>query len=213
VQNDNTQSEQKTVETTVEYTAETTTVNAGNKVIDFLKAKKKLIAIVAIVIIVIAIIVDIATTSPKEAVKKFISNLNSGKSEKAFKYIDYAGSYVFSDLDDDEYDDFWENYKEFLDDDDYDDYMDNIKEYMDDDFYEDMDDEIKDSETSIKLKKIESVKKVGKNLYCVKAKIKIKDDDDTKTKTVKFYVMKKGTKSYIVGSNLTSSLTSLTSLF
>ena len=43
------------------------------------------------------------------------------------------------------------------------------------------------------------VKKVGKHLYEVKAKLQTKSDGDKNENTVKIYVMKKGLKSYIVG--------------
>ena len=72
-------------------------------------------------------------------------------------------------------------------------------------------DEIKDLEDSIedllddytiKVKKIVSVRKEGKNLYRVKAKIEAKEKGEKgDTSNQVFYVMKKGFKCYVVGSD------------
>jgi len=185
----------ETTETT--QNTSSTTEGEGKK-----GSKKGLIIGVVVAVIAILIVADLVVRSPKETVKKYVSYLNSAHSKKAFDLMDMAGTYVYGTLDEDELDDFYDEYKDFVDGDEWDDYKDQIDEMYDDEFYEDMDDEIKDSDTKVKVKKIEKVKKVSKNLYSVKTKIQTKDEDgDKSTDTVKFYVMKKGTKSYIVGTD------------
>lgn len=171
----------------------------SSAVVDFIKAKKKIIAIVIVAIIAVIVIFNMISVSPKDAVQGFVKQLNSGHTKKAFDYIDWAGFVTLSELDEDDYEDFWEKYKDIKDTDEYEEYMDSMEEYMDEDFYEDMDEEIKDSDASIKIKKITKVKKVAKNLYSVKAKIQTKDEDgEINSEIMEFYVMKKGMKSYIV---------------
>lgn len=168
-----------------------------NVIVETIKAKKKLISIVVVAVIALLIILDLLIVSPKETVQKFVKALNKPDVKKAFSYMDYAGVYVLEDLDEDDYDDFWEEYQEFKEDDDYEEMMEYMEEYMDEDFYDDMNEEIEDY--TIKVTKITKVKKVAKNLYEVKAKLKMIDEDgEDKKPTAKFYVMKKGLKSYIV---------------
>lgn len=152
-----------------------------NVIVETIKAKKKLISIVVVAVIALLIILDLLIVSPKETVQKFVKALNKPDVKKAFSYMDYAGVYVLEDLDEDDYEEMME-------------YM---EEYMDEDFYDDMNEEIEDY--TIKVTKITKVKKVAKNLYEVKAKLKMIDEDgEDKKPTAKFYVMKKGLKSYIV---------------
>lgn len=169
-----------------------------NVIVETIKAKKKIIAGVLVAIVAILIILDLLITSPKEAVKGFVKALNKPDFKKAFGYMDYLGTAAFSELDKDEYDDFWDKYKDYKEDDDYEDILEEAEDYFDQDYFEEMNEEVEDY--TIKVKKITKVKKVGSHLYEVKAKLKIVDDEgEDKNPTAKFYVMKKGMKSYIVG--------------
>lgn len=183
-----------------------------NKIVEFIKAKKKIILIAIIAIIVIIIAIDLIFLSPKEVVQKFVKSLDSKNSEKAFGYISLAGSEVFSDLDDDEYDDFWSEYKDFKDSDDYQDLIDEMDEYMEDIDFDELDDMLDDYDISIKIEKINKVKKVSSHLYKVSVKLEISADDEEESGTVYFYVMKEGTKSYLVGMD-SNSVSSLFSIF
>ena len=132
--------------------------------------------------------------------------MNKGDVKKMIKSTDPYGTYVFGKLDKDEYEDFWNEYKDFIKekDDDYDEVKENYEDSLDKDEIKDAKDSLEDlmDDTSIKVKKISSVKKVGKNLYKVKAKIEVKYDDDKKTESQDFYVMKKGLNCYIVSSEM-----------
>lgn len=194
----------ETVDSTVntnEVATENSEAKEGEKksFVEVLKSKKKLIIGVIIAIIAILIVMDILIRSPKEAVKKYISLTKSAHTKRAAKLYDDAGSHVFYSLDDDEYEDFWDEYKEYVKSDEWEDRKEELKETRDKEYYEDQDDEIKDSDIKVKIKKVWGTKKLGKNLYSVKAKVETKDDDDKETNTVKYYVMKKGLKSYVVG--------------
>lgn len=165
--------------------------------------KKWLIIFVVIVIAGIIVLFNVFCNTKgkaKSIVKDYYSAISKKNAKKMEKTIDPYGSYVFSNLDKDDYEDFWNDYKDFIKSDKYDDYKDQIEEDKDEDIedvQEVMDEYLED--VSIKLKSIKEVKKVGKNLYRVKAKVEIKKDDDKSTKTQTLYVMKKGLKCYIVG--------------
>lgn len=180
---------------------ENSTENTTNKVVETLKAKKNLIIGVIVVLLVVFLGSNIFLDSPKKSVKKFYSAMNSGKSKKMLKEVDWAGVYTFAQLDEDEYEDFWDEYKEYTDSDEWEE----VKEELDDnldDLYEELDDSMEDSEAKYKVKKITKVEKVGKNLYKVKAKIEMKEDDDKETETITHYVMKDGLNYYIVGGGM-----------
>lgn len=179
-----------------------------NKIVETIKAKKRIIGVALIAIIFVIVIINIATVSPKEAVKKCVNAIGKGNIEKAFDYVDVAGVSVFSDLDEDDYDDFWSEYKDFKDTDEYDDLMEEYKDGMDSDEISDFKDELEDYDVSLKVEKIKSQKKVSKNLYKVVAKVEISYEDNDFSPTLDFYVMKKGSKSYVVGLD-SSSLSSL----
>ena len=68
-------------------------------------------------------------------------------------------------------------------------------------FDPDLEDELEDQfeDYTIKVKKIISIKKEGKNLYKVKAKIEVKEKGEkAETNNQEFYVMKKGMSCYVV---------------
>lgn len=179
---------------------ETTNSTVNNSILSKIKEKKGLILGIVVAVIAVLIVIDILFTSPKEAVKKYISLNNSAHTKKADKYYDYAGAHVFAGLDKDEYEDFWEEYKEYKKSDEWEEYKEDLEDRHDDEYYEEQDEDIKDSDYKIKIKKINNVKKVGKNLYRVSVTLEMKDEDDEKdTKTIKYYVMKSGLKSYVVG--------------
>lgn len=170
----------------------------SGKVVNFIKSHIKLIAIIAIIIIVAIVVLNIIIVSPKEVVKKFVSSLNDIDAEKAFSYFDWAGAAVFYELDEDDLEDFWEEYKDFQDSDDYEEYMEDIEEYLASDDYDDINDELENYDISIDVKEIKDVEKVGKHLYSIKVKLEIEEDGDEEVETVTFYVMKSGLKSYLV---------------
>ncbi len=169
--------------------------------------KNKIVLIVAIVIAVVAVCLIFnmflnPKAGAKRAVKQYISAFNSANVKKMLKLTDPYASYVLGTLDEDEYDDFWDEYKDFIKDED--DTYDRLKDAYEDSLDSDEIDEAKESledlmeDKSIKVKEIKSVKKESKNLYKVKAKLTLKDDDDKDSATANFYVMKKGMSYYIV---------------
>ncbi|MBR1540566.1 MAG: hypothetical protein IJ629_05340 [Clostridia bacterium] len=185
-------------ETVVDEATETT---SGNGVGATIKSKKNLIIAIVAILVVICVIFNVFFNTKgkaKSVIKKYCTALGKGKYQKALKQIDPVGMYVFQDLDEDSYEDFWEEYKEFKKSDDYEESMDEWKEMLDacKDAEEDFD---KDDAAKIKVKKITKFKKVGKKLYQVKAKIQSKVDGDTDTETMTFYVMKDGLGCKLVG--------------
>lgn len=205
--------DQKTVEAEV-IKEENSSAGKANKVVEFIKAKKILIGIVLIAIILIIVIVNLIFVSPKEAVKKFVKAFDDADYKAMIDSMDVAGTSVLSKLDEDDYDDFWSEYKDFKDTSDYDDLMDNVDEVLDDkDALEEAEENLKDLEFSMEIDKIEDVKKEASHLYIVEARITMASGDEEYTSTVDFYVMKDGTKSYVIdlvnssGSSLFSSLT------
>ena len=171
-----------------------------------LKNTKNLIIIAVVAIIAIVVLVSIfgnATGKAKGVVKQYVKAMNKLDIKKTITLTDPYGSYVLSYLDKDEYDEFWDEYKDFIKDKDdkYDDVKESYEESLEKDNIKDAKDSLEESmeDTTIRLKKISDVEKVGKNLYKVKARIEVKNDDNKKTETEKIYVMKKGMKCYIVG--------------
>ena len=127
--------------------------------------------------------------------------MNKSNVKKMLKTVDVYGAYVFGNLDEDDYDDFWDEYKDFLKSDDYDDYKDKWEDNEEKtiETLEDTFDEYKSEDSSIKVKEFKSVKKVSKNLYKVRVRLEIKEDDEKSKENATIYVMKKGTKCYIIG--------------
>ncbi len=188
--------------------------SSTNKVVEFIKAKKLIIGVIIIAIILIIVIVNLIVVSPKEAVKKFVKAFDNADLEKMVDSMDVAGFYVLSGLDEDEYDDFWSEYKDFKDTSDYEDLMDNMNDTLDDkDALEEAEDQLKDLDYSMKIDKIKEVKKISSHLYRVKIKLKLTYDDEEDTQTVNCYVMKDGTKSYVIDFKNSSGSSLLNSMF
>lgn len=205
--------DQKAVEAEV-IKEEKSSASKSNKVVEFIKAKKILIGVIIIAIILVIVIVDLVFVSPKEAVKKFVKAFDDADYKAMIDSMDVAGTSVLGELDEDDYDDFWSEYKDFKDSSDYDDLMDDVDEVLDDkDTLEEAEENLKDLDFSMKIDKIEDVKKEASHLYIVEARITMASGDDEYTSTVDFYVIKDGAKSYVIdlvnssGSSLFSSLT------
>jgi ElaB/YqjD/DUF883 family membrane-anchored ribosome-binding protein len=216
VQNDVQNVEESTVTSTTDSTEETKTAtveNNGNAkkfdgkvIVEKIKVNKKPILIALIVIIVLLVIYNCffnPKTKVKNVVKEYYSALNKGNAKKLLKQVDPAGAYVFSDLDEDDYDDFWDEYKKFCDDDDYDDFIEDYNDNLEDEI-DSLSDTLENlmDDYSVKVKSIKSVKKVSSHLYKIKVKIETKDEDgDKNVNTVTHYVMVKGLNAYILDSN------------
>ena len=180
--------------------------NFAGKVESLKKHKGLIIAVVA-ALVAICLIYNVFFNTKgkaKSVINTFFKSLGSGKYEKALKQIDPAGMYAFQGLDKDEYEDFWNEYKELKKSDEWEEKEEDWKEVLENakDAEEDFD---KDDAVKVSVKKITKFKKVGKNLYEVKAKIESKVDDDTDTETVSFYIMKDGLGCKIVGGDAISS--------
>lgn len=180
-------------------------------------SKKALIIGIVVVVIVAIVLFNIFGNTKGKAkgvVKDFVKAMNSLNAKKMMSCVDPYGAQVFSELDEEDYEDFWDEYKDYLKSDDYEDFKEEYEEEKDDqlddlqDMFDEQKEEIKDDDIdySVKLKEFKSVKKVGKNLYKVKAKISMQYDDDKDSKTMEFYVMKKGLSCYIVGGDYSSLL-------
>lgn len=160
------------------------------------------IGIAVAVILLIIILVAIFGGGPKRAVKKYIKAMNKQNASKVVDSIDFVGmkcwyEYDEDDFDKDDYEDFKDDYKDAKDDMDKDDLKDAQKELKDE--IKDGFDTIKDNYKNYKIKveKFKEVKKLGKDLYKVEAKIsleaKAKDKDDKdidKSDTAVFIVYK-----------------------
>lgn len=144
-----------------------------------------IIGIVLAVIILIIILVSVLGGGPKKAVKNYISAINKSSVSKYMKAQDFKGMYAWrslsfklKDFSDEDYDKFIEKYE---------DADDSIIESIEASQEKSMDkafDDIKDGYKSYKVKvdKIKSTKKLGKDLYLVKAKISLvakpEDEDE-----------------------------------
>ena len=208
-ENENVEQVESTETVEAEVTNEANNGVAENKVVKFLKEKKKWLLIGVIAIIAICVIYNVffnVKAKAKKVVKQYIAAVNKADAKKLIKLSDPYGVYVFGTLDEDEYDDFWKEYKDFIKekDDDYDDVKDDYEDSLDKDSIKKAKENLEDmmEDRSIKVKKIKSVKKEGKNLYKVKAKIKAVEDDDERTSDMEFYVMKKGLNCYIVSARI-----------
>ncbi len=188
--------EEKNVEPQVEVVNESKKFNLKS-----INYKKYLpyAGIVFAVIVVIIILVALLGGGPKKVVKKFISGMNNKKVSKIVKNVDFAGMSAWGYYDEDDFSK--EDYNQFIQD--YKDLdKDEIKdeqEYIEDNL-EDVLGEMTDDYKSYKIKveKFKDVKKLGKDLYAVDAKISVeakpKDKDSTdeidESKTVTFIVYK-----------------------
>lgn len=172
--------------------------NIVSTITNFVKSNTKLvliaIAILVAVIILIAVISNV-TGGPKQAVKNYISAMNSLKSDKILSTMDpkaaiayytcYSSSADFSEKD------FNKAYKD-VSNSDVKDFKEAFKDTLDSTL-----DAIKDYDYSYKLVEIKEIKEFEncKNLYTVEAKMRItyKDDDGDKqdiTNTINLIVYK-----------------------
>lgn len=144
-----------------------------------------IIGIVLAVIIVIIVLVSIIGGGPKKAVKNHIGAMNKQSASKVVKSMDLAGYKAWKTVgtsikkfSDSDYDKFVEEYEK-IDEDDIDDLKEEREKYLDNGF-----DNVKENYKSYKMKveKIKSTKKLGKDLYLVKAKVSIvakpEDEDE-----------------------------------
>lgn len=159
-----------------------------------------IIAVIAIIVIVIVIVIVVKATSNKpeklaeEVVTDFIEYLAEPDCESAFELVDWTGFYVISQLDEDDYDDFIDEYEDALDDDDIQDSVDYAIEYFEDYIYDEYDEAIEDEDIEIELVEVTKVKEEADQLYSVKAKVEI----DGSKGTYEFYVYVDGKEAYIV---------------
>ena len=169
------------------------------KIVDFVKEKWILCVSVLAGIILVIILACVFLGGKTKAIKTFVSGMNGKNASKIINSIDFAGaeawkySYDSEDFDSDDYKEFIEDYKE-IDKDDIKEAKEDAKETFEDGF-----DELKDTYKTYKLKieKIKSTEKIGKDLYAIDAKMSIyakpKDKDDNeldRTETFTFIVYK-----------------------
>lgn len=169
------------------------------KIFDWVKGHIGITVGVIVAIIAVIVCLSLFTGGPKKAVKKYIKAMNKMNTEKVIKCMDFAGAEAWSwkydedDFSEEDYDEFIKNYKD-VDEEDIKDSKKYLKKSLNSGF-EDMKDDYK--KYKITLEEIKSVKKLGKDLYCVKAKITIfakpndKDEDEIDmTDTESFIVYK-----------------------
>lgn len=171
---------------------------------DFKKYLPIIGGVVAAIILVVALI-SVFGGGPKKAVKNYISAINNQNAKKMFKIMDPVGSAVWGysydedDFDEDKYEEFIEEYEEYEEEyteylEEYEGEMEDMLDEMDDSF-DDISDEYKSYK--IKVEEFKKVKKLGKNLYVVKAKISVKakpkdkdEDEIDEAETMTFIVYK-----------------------
>lgn len=149
-----------------------------------LKKYLPIIGIVLAVIVLIIVLVSIFGGGPKKAVKNYLNAMSSMNASKLVNSIDFAAasawksSYDVKDFSKDDYKEFVENYKDVDKDD-----VKAAKELAKETF-EEMFDGMKDEVKSFKMKveKVKSTEKLGKDLYAVKATVSVvakpKDKDE-----------------------------------
>lgn len=160
----------------------------GKTSFDF-KKYLPIIGIVLAVIVLIIVLVSIFGGGPKGAVKKYLKAMSGNSASKVVNMMDFAGaeawdsSYDIEDFSKDDYKEFVENYKD-VDKEDIKDEKEAQKEILEE-LMKDRKEDYKSYE--MKLERIKSEKKLGKDLYAVKAivtttaKPKDKDDDEIDT--------------------------------
>lgn len=148
-----------------------------------------IIGIVLAVIILIIILVSVLGGGPKKAVKNYVGAINKSNVSKVMKVMDLKGMYAWrsssfdvKDFSDEDYDKFIEKYE---------DVEDSVIEAAEESQEKSIDkvfDNIKDEYKSYKVKveKIKSSKKLGKDLYLVKAKVSIvaKPEDEEENEEI-----------------------------
>lgn len=167
------------------------------KVVEFIKQHKNIVLGIVVVLVAVILLSSLFGGGKKGVIKDYVKAYNKGNGEKMMKLVDMAGSAVYTEMvfNDDDLEDFYEEYKDYVKSDEWKDAEEEL-----DDFMEDAIDEIEepDDDEKIKIKKFKDVKKEGKNLWKIKVEVEIDDDD----KKLEFYVMKKGLKYYIVSSGI-----------
>ena len=147
----------------------------------------------AAVVIVIILAISLFTAGPKKVVKQFIKARNEQDIAKMIDIMDFKGvvawlSYSFDteDFDKEDYEDFIENYNT-------DDYieMEKMTKEMMEDMYEKLFDTIENDFKyyECEFEKIESVEKLGKDLYAVKTQIlnkaaKLEEDSEELSESI-----------------------------
>lgn len=170
--------------------------------------KNAIVGLVAVVVVVLVVVLgaSLFLPSPKKVIKKYCKYMNDGDFDKVIDLMDFEGVAVFSKLDEEDYEDFDDELKDFKDSDDYEEFEDELEDGKDE-----MVDILESSfeyydEFEMELKEVKSSKKVKgtKSLYKVKAKVKVKaeydGEEESDTSTMTFYMRKKGLNYYIVGS-------------
>lgn len=167
---------------------------------------KKYLPYIGIAIAVILIIIVLAAAlggGPKKAVKKYVSAMNKRNASKVVSSMDFVGTEAWSykykadDFSKDDYEEFTDKYKDLVKEYDKDDIKDaekSLKKTFDKGF-----DNIEDDYKSYKVKvdNFKSVKKLGKDLYAVKAKISVvakpkdKDDDELDESDITTFIVYK----------------------
>lgn len=167
---------------------------------------KKYLPYIGIAIAVILVIIVLAAAlggGPKKAVKKYVGAMNKRNASKIIDSMDFVGTEAWSykykadDFSKENYEEFTEKYKDLVKEYDKDDIKDakkSLKKTLDKGF-----DSIEDDYKSYKVKvdSFKSVKKLGKDLYAVKAKISLtakpkdKDDDELDESDIKTFIVYK----------------------
>ena len=176
---------------------------------------KKILSVLLIIVLMMSMLIGLtacgdsdkkekdSSNSPEEVAEDFTKALINKKAKKLLDLLDIYGLYVFSDLDRDEYEDFYDEYKDFLKSDEYDDMKEEWKDEKDDaleslqDYLDDM-----NSDAKIKIKKVYESTKVGKNLYKVRIKIEIAEGKDKEAQSTEVYVMKDDSEYKVVGGDI-----------
>lgn len=167
---------------------------------------KKYLPYIGIAIAVILIIIVLVATlggGPKKAVKKYVSGMNKKNASKIIDSMDFIGTEAWSykykadDFSKDDYEEFTDKYKELLKEYDKDDIKDakkSLKKTLDKGF-DDIEEDYKSYK--VKVENFKSVKKLGKDLYAVKAKVSIvakpkdKDDDELDESDITTFIVYK----------------------
>lgn len=167
---------------------------------------KKYLPYIGIAIAVILIIIVLAAAlggGPKKAVKKYVSGMSKGNASKVIASMDFVGTEAWSykykadDFSKDDYEEFTDKYKELVKEYDKDDIKDaekSLKKTLDKGF-DTIDDDYKSYK--VKVDSFKSVKKLGKDLYAVKAKISVvakpkdKDDDELDESDIQTFIVYK----------------------
>lgn len=179
--------------------------------------RKKIFSMILILFLMIGMIISLTACEKEEkeeekiaslekVVEEYIEALSKYKAKEAIKYIDPYGGYVLYNMDEDDYEDFWKEYQDFLDGDEYEEYQEQWEEELKDKNIEYVQDDLdywEEEEYELKLNKVVNSEKVGKNLYKVKVKVQtIYNNNDKDTESITGYIMKKGSEYYIIGGEL-----------